>query len=267
MAATWKPDVLKGNRGSYARDARGIPRLTVYESGLVTGLTGGGSEIMTEAIDVAAVPKLDSSHPTLTDLALDQIDPEVLGQKEVRLTLVYRERVKDGDEPVSIEYGASLQQTQVNTAFDANGDQELMPIDFTIDAVSQGVQYAFASVQLAGFVRTYTWRQEEDPADDCEYYTGKINPYNLFKEGEGLEGDVAKWLCHMTARSGDGGESWDVTAQFFYKENTWFADLVWIDPATNRPPAGLTFDNGREIYICHLPADMRDLALPGMLSG
>lgn len=99
-------------------------------------------------------------------------------------------------------------------------------------------------------------RTSTDPEPDATAFVGKVNQQTF-------RGKPARsWLCTaIEGVSEDNGLTWDVVYEFELREATWDADVVYIDPETDRPPEVITSGVELRTYQVYELADFGQLML------
>lgn len=260
-------DIIEGSNARQQRDASGTPVLEFYRVALVKGLTGTKSARMKEALDAldADGEQMGSEHPTIANLFLEERQPEVLSITDVRVRLVYREKPAEADQTLVIEGDTSVSQQTVNTGWTVATILEDEPsplyVTYTPTGGSAITQGGTLTAMLPESTRRFSRTEFENPDAKARAYVGKINgtEWEAFPDT-----DLYEWLCTRIAwTSRDGGASYQVTYEFQWKEDGWFQYLVYIDPATGRPPGDPVPSpvNGMTLCCLNRLADFNGLQL------
>jgi len=228
-------DIIDGSRGRESRNGwEEVERVAT-----VTGCTGSGQAKLANALSASGMPGIGSGHPAFANLALEERAPEAIGTDTVKVRLIYR-RSDPPSDPASgtIEVGASLNQQQTDR--DYAGD--LITVTHA-DIVQGGI----VNVLRPQVTITRTRKELSSPGAKAKTYVGKLNS-GAWSLDPGAS--ARQWLCTgITGRSDDNGASYEVTYTFQYDENAWWEKVVWIDPATGRPPNPLDATGEKTVQL------------------
>lgn len=220
----------------------------------VSGLESSGYAKLREAVMHVDMPRLRSAHPTIPSLRLEALEPRAVSADTVEVRLIYRQSGAASGEDTLIEVGSTV--TQEYTDVDITGKQ---------------VTVKWQDVETGGLIdvlrprHTVTFRQTEtsDPSKKSRQYVGTAND----KEWRGKP--MGTWLCtQLTGTSNDSGATFAVTYGFAFKpikaddDHGWLGVLIYLDPATGRPPKGAKPGDGKELYVVYHTMNFNALNLP-----
>jgi hypothetical protein len=221
----------------------------VQRGALVYGLTpnGGNPEMLVaNALAVAGVPEFGDAHPIYSGLYLAERRPRVLDPTVVQIMLVYR--LASGgiiNEPppgfaAAIRGGTALEQE--TTMVDRNGDQILVPWTHPGSGMTRYHSGQVPALRPRDYLSFTNTLQSASPGTLSRQYVGAVNDDTW----NGLP--AGGWLCQgmefeLIDRS-TTPPTWRYVYSFRANAKGWQPDVVFIDPHTNNPPAGISIGNG-----------------------
>lgn len=254
MPATVQLNILEGVRW----DERGGVVRQIDETAIITGLTAAQDSPMEAyiALDNAGRTK-GSLHPEVAGLSLNQRrlvrmpDPTI-----AVIALVYNlpavELAPPGFNSV-IEGGVMVEQKP--TQIDRN-DQQIT------------VQNAAGEVQGGEVTALRPRSQETRRTSFQSAYPGvHARQYVGFVNEDQFNGDPAgQWLCagirfRLFNRDTSPHPTWEFDYEFWHSLDGWDPQVIYIDPATNKPPPGLVADIGYKTVELYTPAVFGNLGL------
>lgn len=168
---------------------------------------------------------------------LRSIRPEMISPGKVRLILHWAHNPAN---ILVIEAGSSLNQVTTNK-------------DKTATAISLEYEYPDPNPlkpELAGVTVTqggtftklvpertlvYHLRELNSPQAFAHLFEGKVN------DATWQSGAAGTWMCSsITGRSDNSGENFSNTYTFQYRKDGWDPEVVYIDPASGKPPDDVT---------------------------
>lgn len=191
-------------------------------------------------------------HPTSSRVFLEELAPEAETSADVRIRMLYRvpefSPSDTDDADLVIEVGTSLSQITANT--DANGD--LMTVEY--NGLSQS---GSVSVYVPESTVRYQVRKSGSPGALSRNYVGKVNSGGWLAD----PGAAARtWLCTaLGGVSDDGGDTFLVTAEFAYREDTYDETVVYIDPETGRMPDDIVDGTGIVVFQVYTEANFNGI--------
>jgi len=227
----------------------------------VSGVEGDGHARLVNAVQHVDMPRMQSRHPTITWLRLEEKVPRAIAPDVVEVRLIYRPSSPASGEDTLIAVGGSV--SQVETNMDFNGDALFVERGLTSKPEKQGV---FVSVLRPEHTVTFTRTESSDPAAKSKVFVGKVNSSDWRGEPMGA------WLCtELSGTSQDSGVSFVVTYGFAFRpiagqnEVGWDVTAVWIDPVTGGPLPEP--ERGRELkrFRVYHSEDFNALNLPSGL--
>jgi len=218
MTMTLKIDLADGVGAKFARHGWEHDRIAI-----VSGITGAANAKLVNALGCPGLPLIGAPHPSLPYCYLEDITVSAITADAVKLRLHYANPSKRANaEAPTIEYHSSMSRQNVNV--DKDGDL----IVATYGGEEQG---GTVSVPATEKDITYSRVETGDPRDKWQEYDGAVNSVEFL-------GKAARtWFLVINARSSNNGVTWEMTYQFFYNEDTWDGVIVYVDPATGRPPS------------------------------
>lgn len=249
----------------------------------VSGLVGPAHSKSIDAMDVVGMPRYGDFHPSpkAGDLPLSHIASRMIDGEPDKavVTLTYEFPTATGgfilfeNEPSEttapqIEVTTTLNQLTTNL----NAAGTLMTVEYKLPEtpdrpISETVtQVGEASVMVPTTSVNYMRREPKNPLAKARLYVGKTNSIPVF-------GDAARnWLCTgLGGPSDDGGLSFNVTYSFQRGEPHeiagrevapgWDAVIVFIDPATGKPPADLVVGIGIKTEVMYKSINFWNLNL------
>lgn len=125
-----------------------------------------------------------------------------------------------------IQVGSSVSSGK--TQKDKNGDQ------IVVSLTGQPDQVGDVEIQLPETVVLFERKESASPLAKSVSYTGTVNDAEIV--GADVTYAARTLLClGIDGTSTDNGQTWTVTYRFQYKPDTWDAEIVYIDPETDRP--------------------------------
>jgi len=241
-------DLVEVNEVKQGKD--GIEAVRGFQ---VVGLSGNPDNRLLQAITEPGIPLRGEPHPSIEGIKADEISASPQGAENALVTVTYKQLTEDENEPdelqkPTITVGSTVQEDIVN--LDAFGKQMLLNHTkrkvITTDIGSGtktsnkdtklptqpgevGVQFPLTTISLSR-------REKNNPLFKSEIYTGKINSAPIFGDPKHI------WICTgIDGDSDDGGQTFTVSYNFQRapQGTTWDPILVYIDPETDAPVAGL----------------------------
>lgn len=238
-------DLQEGTRGQLTSESG----LTIERVCVVTNVTGGTVDKIVKALREPGIPRIGSSHPSISTCRLHEIVPEVMDIDKVKLRLLYKQSSGAGDysediydaSESQIEVGATVSQVETNK--DYKGNTMFVgykyPTDYNSDtgrANDIQVDSGLVTKLHPESTLNLTRRESFSPQTIAFDYVGKVN-------GVAWQGGAKRtWLCTgIVGRSADSGYTYNVTYTFQRRfddrrNKTWDAEILWIDPYTGKPP-------------------------------
>jgi len=246
MTASVKLDIIEGANTRLSKDGWEWTRVA-----LVSGLTGTGPEKQAAAVNavIDIVGPIGAAHPTVAAVITEFVS-SVDSSDDVRVSIIYRPPsvIPDPDQPAAvIEVGSSLSQVESNRDVNNNliSVSYKYPNDYKLDERKQGQTITQGKMLTRPAPESsFVFRRVEtgSPGGKSRAYVGKVNAAGWAADPSAAE---KTWLCTaITGVSNDGGETYDVTYQFQYREDTWEEDAVFINPDDGMPPADLVAGTG-----------------------
>ena len=178
----------------------------------VQGVSGTGDERIANAATAVGdngvtVPAINSAHPFLTDLYLQQIEPKSLSPSDVVLRLIYGPTDQSGAQAplneISVEVGGTGAQIEIEK--DVAGD--LMEIEYNGD--KRKIKATIPAAEMGFTLRRREAVSETTIEERGAHFIGKIN-------SAAFRGRAAKTvMCeNITGSSEDGGQTFVVSYQF-----------------------------------------------------
>ncbi len=129
----------------------------------------------------------------------------------------------------------------------------------SVTLTDQPAQVGDVDIQIPETVISFERREGSSPLTKAAAYTGYVNSISVTGFG------ARTLLClGIDGNSSDGGTTWVVTYRFQYKVETWDAQIVYIDPETDRPHADVNIAglDGFTVVEIYPTADFNNLDLP-----
>ena len=255
MSVTVVLDLVEGSSYEHTRQGRKATR-----TALVSGLTGDPDAILYLAETATGMPAYNAAHPTIPGLYLKGIYPEAVGGGQAKVRLVYEppKFTPTEEEGAAVVVGATVEQQSTYEDI----DNVVLQVQYTSGGVTR-YQTPTVSVLRPKASLEFTRREDAGVLATSKAYVGKVN-----LAGWAVDAGAAArtWLCTgIVARSADGGDTYDVTYSFLYRDDpptgNWDAFVQYMDPQTGRAPYNLDAD-GRKAYVVYETADFDDLDLP-----
>ncbi len=221
----------------------------------IEGLAGNADQKSFEALGIPGIPNINDVHPSFSILNVVEKRFETQGPTIGVVIVSYKQLNADEQEAGStsapiISIGSTVQEDVVN--LDVNGKQMLLfhtKVKKIINAFllveekpeKMPTQPGEVSMQFPQMTVSFQRREGESPFLKNEKHNGTINSRGFFQLG------IHEWLCTgIDGESSDGGRTFLVTYKFqrAQKGNTWDPMLVYIDPETDAPVAGLNINGG-----------------------
>jgi len=213
---------------------------------------------------------------------LEQLVPELLNSRTVKMSLIYRglpRAILEVDSALAqIETNVDKDNAPITVSYDYPLTYKLDPAlaGTTTDPPQGGLVHAFVPEITLTFKFTLIPNRcpfKTDPIeaffDDVKalyggaysfngpypevnmarltFYTGKVNK-NAWNP-KGLPGAPRTWMCtKMGGASKDGGKTVDGLALFQYRARTWDPKVVFIDHNTGQPPGDVEQQSGAIVY-------------------
>lgn len=268
---------------------RGPNGLRIVRSAIITGLTGPPESKIPDALNAVGLPRYGDPHPSplaaglpLTHMIADILENE---SDKAIVTLTYEYVTGTGginvfenvpSETTAPQSEVTTTLNQLVTNFDAFGNVLTVQHTFPLAEGEPGppapvVQTGEVTKMVPTTTRNYMRREPKDPGDKAKIYVGKVGVAGLGNPL--LFGDPDRyWLCTgLGGPSDDGGVSFNVTYSFQRAEPHsisgfdiapgWDTVIVFIDPATDKPPENLIPGTGIKIKQVYLTAPFGNLRL------
>lgn len=259
VRATVTPHILEGMALEHGANGY-VARLAFG----VTDITGGGADILVNAMNARGIPYWGQSHPTIIGLPVARrtarLEPD--SQRKVRVEVVYEYPsgggnfyINDPDDlgpgSASIEYSNTVQAATTETDY-LNELLYVAPYTYTPPGaaapVTTDARVAKVEMQQPAPIVRYRRRERYAPASEqaspsfkSALYTGAINSAETFRD------DPHFWMCTgITGVSDDGGRSYNVNYEFQYNPNSWDIEIGPHD-AKGEPIQGAPTEK-RQLY-------------------
>lgn len=249
--------VLRGTTLEHTADG-----YVVTEVWRVDGLTGDARGQQYAAEHTAGVPQEGDAHSHVPNIYASNIAAEHITQTAVQLTITFQPRTGSSGsapseaDPGILEVGTALVQT--TTELDNEGNQITLSHTYTTGekAGTTDPQGGSVEVQVPQGIVRITRREPTSPLTKSLQFTGTVNKF-------AWNGYPARtWLClPIVGRTGDGGESYEVTYEFTYRSITWDSRPVYIDPDTGRRPPDLVEGEGLKTVPVYPESDFGPLGI------
>ena len=260
---------------------RGPNGLRIVRSALVTGLTGVPHSKIPDALNAKGLPRFGDPHPSpLADgLPLSFMTAEIKdGEPDKAIvTLTYAYPSTPGillfgntpSETTAAQIEVTTTLNQLTTNLDGGGNAITVQHTFPETPERPTSQTVVQGGEVTKMVPTtsvnYMRREPRNPLEKSKQYVGLTNSLAVF-------GDPARyWLCtHLGGPSDDGGLSYNVTYSFQRGEPHrvgslvlpgWDAVVVFIDPATGKPPKNLIVGTGIKTVVMYRSINFWNLNL------
>ena len=265
--------------------------VTASHQYMVYDLGGDKETRIARAVTMEGIPVYRQPHPGIASIFAEEIDGQLVAGDidSVIVTVNYKSPDKNkggaADDKWTIQTGAVVQTIQTNYLAEyldpAKKTRKPFPSVKYVWQDADGLgpdQRKRAGTQTTGTglveinVPVLSWRmtrrEESSPKAKSLAYTGKVNntAWN--------DSPPRTWLCtRLDGQSDDQGKTYVVNYEFLYREETWDADVVFIDPETGKPPPGVGTgqnNNGKDnengilrAQPVYFAADFKELNLEG----
>lgn len=230
-------DLVKGQATSTLADGKKVTRVF-----MVTGIQGNPVDIIPAALTAGSIPQVGDAHPSIGTITCDSVTANPVDAAEVQVSANYstlREGQTGVDEEaqVQISFSSSVQSVETNEFFDGT-NKKLMVLEYTFppDEDPEGTAtpkkvVPTASREQAILVATLSRLESEPPLNKAVQFVEHTNKRTFLGTG------ARTWLCtSITGVSSDGGETYQVTYTFEFREETWDVKLAWADQETGAIP-------------------------------
>lgn len=256
-------DILEGHHAEVSMKGWTVERLAI-----VTGLTGDADAKIYNASTVSGMPLIGASHPTIPYCKLERKVLNAITTEEVRFRLIYTQSygsIGSGRPTDTIQVGGGLQQEESN--LDAGSNVMTVSYAYPSNYPASWGDFAGQTMTQGGLPPrlipqhgiTITKLEYINPAPKARTYIGTVNngPWSLDTSAA-----ARTWLCTgIIGNSDDAGQTYYVTYSFQYRPDTWDSTIVFIDPATGRPPPDASSGNGMETYQRYTMMNFNNLGL------
>lgn len=242
--ATVVEDVI--GEASVNVDSSGVTATRMF---IVHELGGSKESRVARALVAPRVPQYGHPHPGLSGVYVTQIAAKLIPNDidSVMVTITYKtpDSKKGGaSNKLKISTGATLQNVQTTfLAPDAQGKQLLLPkVTYKWGAkdgairpngktdAQGGVVDVMVAVPFVRFIR----KEKTHPLDKNIQFCNTVNSATF------LGKKTRTWWCsRLDGDSDDEGLTYLVNYEFQYRPEGWDVDMVFIDSATGKPPAGI----------------------------
>lgn len=212
------------------------PSLQITEDGyevtrtfIVEGLSGNAHQRLYNATRVSGIPKRGDAHPSVPGIRCDTISasPE---QRDTKVRIVATYRTLDADSSIEGANDIEVRTSLTTKETDRDKDDVQMRVVHNLEQYDENgnrlrdktiVQIPTASVQKPLVVYRVTRKEKAPPVRTALRYVGATGRW---------AGGLATWLCTgITASSGDGGGTYDVSYEFTHDPAGWKFEATVYD--------------------------------------
>lgn len=248
--------------GTISKGSDGVT--TLLRVFIVEGVSGTATTRPATAFEATGIPDVGDQHPDYSAFYCHNKTQEVLEPTTYRIKCEYKDsnNYRNVDSGSQVSIGATVQTQRTNKDKDGSviqvgsldPDADPKPVETKTTKYKQG---AMVDKQVPVLALNYSRLETSDPTSTIKSYVGKRNSgsFNGFAAKE--------LLCtRITARSNDGGNTYEMEYEFQYDPNKWDATVTYIDPETGVPPQAVSgVTNGIETFEIYDTADYDTLDL------
>lgn len=218
---------------------------------IVYNLTGTTTERLADALAYAEVPKIGDTHPSFPLLRCQNLEATSVDSEIVEVVAKYEtvglisadDSDPQNDKPVW-EVGSTVADGETN--MDADG--RLLIVQYTEPGFvgpPPQKEYSPTVAKKIPHIFVRARRLESNtPLLNAQRFVGKVNSTDI----QGFSSRTL--LCTgITGTSNDSGKTWTVSYEFERAEDTWDADLFFVDSETQQVPANVNRPPGNGLAL------------------
>lgn len=238
-------------------DTQGL--VSARRTAIVQNLTGSPAQKLWSAIHAKGLPVWGDPHQVIPGIFVNSVTAKLLSDSsttQAQITIIYNapgattpppDFPPDPESPPMLSIETSL--ISARTSRDVHGNPIVVRYSPPLQEGEIGpttVQEQTGEVDLLipSEVVVFRRREVRNPHDKARAYLRHVNADEVFDDPPGY------WLVtKLSGDTDDRGATFNVTYEFQRNPDTWRATVIYIDPATGRPPGDIWDSSGNLIQV------------------